>query len=421
MDIVQMAKQIEKCGGRLYLVGGAVRDKLLQKINKDEDYCIVGLTEEKFLSLFPNAIPRGKSFLVYEIEGKEFAFARKEIKMGTGHKEFVIKADETITIQEDLERRDITINSMAIDVLTGDIIDLYGGKKDLENKIIRRTGKAFSEDPLRIYRVARFAANLQFTVEKETLKEMTQMKKELESLSSERVFEELKKALQTEKPSIFFETLKKAEVLEVHFKEIYRLIGSLQPEKYHPEGDSYNHTMQVLDIASRLTQEELQINKEKALQIRFSALVHDLGKGTTPKKMQPHHYGHEERGEEAVGKLANRLRIPNSWKKCGKIAAKEHMRGGKFDEMRPATKVDFITRVDKSILGLDGLEIVVKADRTRGDEDKTKEEIFTKIGKECLTQVTAKQIQEKYSIKEGIQVGELLKKERIEWMKRHKN
>ena len=192
MDIVQMAKQIEESGGRLYLVGGAVRDRLLQKINKDEDYCIVGLTEEKFLSLFPNAISRGKFFLVYEIEGKEFAFARKEIKMGTGHKEFAIKADETITIQEDLKRRDITINSMAIDVLTGNIIDVYKGKEDLQNKIIRKTGKAFNEDPLRVYRVARFAANLQFTVEEETLKEMTQMKKELESLSSERVFEEIR-------------------------------------------------------------------------------------------------------------------------------------------------------------------------------------------------------------------------------------
>ncbi|MFR8104087.1 MAG: HD domain-containing protein [Clostridia bacterium] len=408
-SIEEIAKEIEEKDGRLYLVGGAVRDTLLGREITDEDYCVTGLTQEEFQSLFPEAKIRGKDFAVFDMEGKEFALARKEVKTGKGHKEFEIQTDKKITIEEDLARRDITVNSMAQHVLTKQIIDPFGGKKDLKECCIRATTNAFKEDPLRVYRVARFASQLKFAVENNTIAMMKSLKEELYFLSPERVFTEFKKALLSEKPSIFFEVLRKAEVLDVHFKEIQDLIGKVQPEKYHPEGDSYVHTLQVLDNSVILT------NK---VSIRFSALVHDLGKGQTPLEMLPHHYGHEERGVKLVGDLANRLKLPNEWIACGKVSAKEHMRGGKFEDMKPSTKVSFIERVAKSKIGLDGLEIVVKCDKARQRDVTEMTEInFAEIGKECLKQINGKYIKEKYGNIQGIELGNKLHEERIEWMK----
>ena len=409
MNINIIANKIKEKGGTLYLVGGAIRDELLGNKVHDEDYCVQGLNKEEFEELFPNAFKRGKFFGVYDIEGKEFALARKEIKKGKGHKNFDIITGKEISIEEDLSRRDITINSIAKEVLTEKIIDLFGGKQDLENKIIRATTKAFKEDPLRVYRVARFASLLKFSVDNQTLKMMNELKAELKSLSAERVFTEYRKALESDKPSIFFEVLKKANVLDVHFKEIYDLIGSTQPQKYHPEGDSYNHTMIVVDKCASLTEN---------LSIRFSALVHDLGKGITPKEMLPHHYGHDKNGVELVKKLGNRLKIPNSWIKCGKVSAKEHMLGGIFNQMTPKKQVDFIERVSKSILGLDGMKIVVICDKWR-EKEMPKDIIFYEIGKQCIKEINGEYIKQKYNIKNMEQVGELLRKERIEWIKKN--
>lgn len=306
MQIVEIAKKIEEAGGRLFLVGGAVRDNILHRYISDEDYCVVNLSEDEFIKLFSNAHTRGKSFKVFDIEGKEFALARKEIKIGTGHRQFNIITNKEITIEEDLKRRDITINSIAQDVLTGEIIDPFGGEEDLKNGVIRATSNHFAEDPLRVYRAARFAANFNFAVEQSTLKMMNSLKEELNSLSKERVFTEFRKALETDRPSIFFEILKKAKVLDVHFKEIYDLIGAIQPLKYHPEGDSFNHTMLALDNSVIIT---------KKTELRFCTLVHDLGKGRTPKEMYPHHYGHEKAGVEPLKTLCKRIGTPNAWYK----------------------------------------------------------------------------------------------------------
>ena len=182
--------------------GGAVRDKLLNKKVKDEDYCVVGITSEQFKNLFPESFTRGKSFEVFDLNGKEFAMARTEKKTGIGHKEFEITTNKNITIQQDLARRDITINSVAQDVLTGEIVDPFNGKQDLENRIIRATTEHFLEDPLRVYRVARFACALNFEVDKDTLKMMNGLKNELKSLSEERVFIEFSKAISEQRPSI---------------------------------------------------------------------------------------------------------------------------------------------------------------------------------------------------------------------------
>lgn len=299
MEIIEIAKIIEQNGGNLYLVGGAIRDEFIGKPVYDKDYCVTGISKETFLKLFPKAKILGKSFEVFEIEREQFALARKEQKMGVGHKEFEITTGENITIKEDLARRDITINAIAKDVLTGEIIDPFGGKKDIENKIIRATTNHFKEDPLRVYRVARIAAQTGFMVEKDTLKQMEELKEELTTLSKERVFVEFRKALESPKPSLFFDVLRQANILQIHFKEIYDLIGSLQPEEYHPEGDSYNHSMIVVNKSVELTND---------VAIRFACLVHDLGKGVTPKEMYPHHYGHDEKGVELVGDLGNRIR-----------------------------------------------------------------------------------------------------------------
>ena len=246
-------------------------------------------------------------------------------------------------------------------------------------------------------------------MEKETIKMMNELKGELENLSKERVFSEFKKALETDKPSIFFEVLKQADVLDIHFKEVKALIGAEQPPKYHPEGDAYNHTMLVLDKSSELT---------KKVEIRFSALVHDFGKGVTPKEQYPHHYGHENSGPVLVENFGRNLKVPNNWIKCGKTACREHMRGGIFYKMKPSKKVEFIERVDKSLLGLEGLQIVVISDKTSGERENNIEDIkFEEIGKQCINEINGEYIQNKYNIKPGIELGKKLHEERIKWLK----
>lgn len=404
--IKEIANKIKNAGGNLYLVGGAVRDKILQKEIFDEDYCVTGLSTEEFEKLFPNAHIRGKNFPVYDMENCEFALARKERKITSGHKGFEFDANKNITIEQDLSRRDITINSIAEEVLTGKIIDPFNGIEDIKNGIIRKTTDAFSEDPLRVYRVARFASTLEFKVEKETLEAMSSLKQELHTLSKERVFTELKKALEANKPSIFFNVLRQASVSDVHFKEIYNLIGKEQPIQYHPEGDSYNHTMIVVDNSSKLTND---------LKIKFACLVHDLGKGNTPENILPHHYGHEERGVALVSELGKRLGIPNNWIKCGKLACKLHMKAGIFEKMTPAKQVDLIETASKSILGLDGLKTVVMCDKARNG---TFPEVnFDKIGKDMLNNIIGDYIKEKYKIEDGIQIKSRLREERINYLK----
>ena len=404
MEILEIANKIKNAGGRLYLVGGAVRDEIMGKEKHDEAYCVTGLTSKEFLNLFPEAHIRGKSFEVYDIENKEFALARTERKSGWGHKEFEVTTGKNITIEEDLARRDITVNSIAKDVVTGKLIDPFGGTTDIKNKIIRATSNAFSEDPLRVYRVARFAAQLNFNVDEKTLELMDDLKQELNTLSKERVFDEFRKALAQDKPSIFFEVLRKSNVLDVHFKEIYNLIGALQPEKYHPEGDAYNHTLIVVDEISKNT---------KDLKIRFAGLVHDLGKGLTPKEEYPHHYAHDIKGVDVVKQFGKILGVPTVWIKCGVTSAREHMRGGIFFEMTPAKQVQLLERVEKSMLGIDGLQLVVDADK--GTRELVSN--FETLGKQVLQEINGEYIIKKYGKLEGLQIKEKLYEERIKYLK----
>lgn len=411
--MLEIAQKVKQAGGTLYLVGGAIRNCLLNIPVIDKDYCVAGLTKERFQTLCPEAKIQGKDFPVFILNQTEIALARKERKVGKGHKEFEFLTSPNITIEEDLARRDLTMNSIAQDVLTGKIIDPFHGREDIEKRILRKTTDAFAEDPLRVYRVARFMATLgnNFSVEADTLKAMQQLKGELLTLSKERVFTEFRKALASSSPSLFFETLKQANVLEVHFTEIANLIGQMQPEKYHPEGDAYNHTRIVVDNAAKLTDN---------LAIRFSCLVHDLGKGTTPKDMLPHHYGHDEKGIKLVQTLSNRIGVPNSWRKCGKTAAKWHMKGGIFDQMTPKKQVEFIEAIGKSMLGLEGLKIVVACDKNRYTTDlqNTLDQIqFAELGKKCLNEISGEKISQRYPNLKGKAFGEKLHEERINWIK----
>lgn len=353
MNSIDIAKKINENNGNMYLVGGAVRDELMQKEIHDNDYCITGLTVEQFTKLFPNAKLVGNDFPVFLINGEEYALARSEEKASIGHKGFKMHTSPDITIEDDLKRRDITINAIAKNVLTNEIIDPFNGQEDLKNGIIRHVSNAFAEDPLRAYRVARFASKFNFNIHPETINLMNLLRNEISTLTPERVFLELRKALQTDKPSKFFIALKEANILDIHFKEIYDLIGVIQPPQYHPEGDCFNHSMIVLDKVSNQTFDTM---------VRFAGLVHDLGKGKTPKEILPHHYNHEKNGIEPINNLSKRIKLPKSWKKAGQNACQYHMLAKKYEEMRPYKLAVLFNKIDRSTLGLDNLQIITNAD-----------------------------------------------------------
>lgn len=353
MNFKEIAEKINNAGGAMYLVGGAVRDQVLGIEPHDYDFCVTGINIEEFMQLFPEAKIQGKDFPVFILNGCEVALARTEEKVSEGYKGFKINTSKDITIEDDLRRRDLTINAIAVNVLTSEIFDPFGGIDDLRNGNIRHVSSAFSEDPLRAYRAARFAAKFGFKVDNETLKLINDLKPELNTIKPERLYVELEKALSSKTPSIFFEVLRDAKVLDVHFKEINDLVGVIQPEKYHPEGDAFNHSMIVLDKVA---------NKTPDVAVRFAGLVHDLGKGTTPVEELPRHIGHDERGIYLVETLSNRLKLPKKWQSFGCDAARLHMKAAKIKEMRPAKLAKFLYEICHSKIGAEALEIIVQAD-----------------------------------------------------------
>lgn len=380
-NIIEIAKKIKENNGTLYLVGGSLRDKILNIPCHDLDFCVTGVSFVKFKELFPKTKIIGKDFPVFLLDSHEFALARTERKISKGHLGFEITSNEKITIEEDLKRRDITINAIAKDVLTGEIIDPFNGIADLQKGIIRHVSNAFIEDPLRVYRVARFAAKFNFKVHNTTLELMKNLKQELLTLSVERVFIELKKALQTPTPSIFFDVLKEANLLDIHFKEIYNLIGIPQPEKYHPEGDVYNHTMIVLDKVSKETNDEVT---------RFCALTHDFGKAYTKKEILPRHIDHENSGLQVIRDFCNRLKTPTMWKKKALATCKYHMKAGICQNMRPYKLAKFLNEVNKSAITLKELNIISNADDML-DREKLQ---FDIIGEKMLKSVNGNLLKE---------------------------
>ena len=355
MTELEFAKKIDELGGAAYLVGGAVRDKIRQVEAHDRDYCITGIEEKIFAENFPNALKFGKSFPVYSvlIDEKfcEVAFARTEKKIGAGYKGFSVTFDKNVTIEEDLFRRDTTINAMAIKILSGELVDPFGGYEDTLNKKIRAVSKHFIDDPVRALRAARQSAQFDFEITPETLLAMNKCAKEISAEPSERIFAELENALKTEKPSKFFRSLESADLLSITFPEIYQLRGKTQPTNFHPEGDAYEHSLKILDEVAKVNQKP---------EVRFAALCHDLGKGKTPPELLPHHYNHEKLGLEVFKEMCSRLPLPNDWKKISSFVIKEHMRAPMFAKAGKIT--DFLMRLHNSKIAVSDFNDIINAD-----------------------------------------------------------
>lgn len=321
----------------IYLVGGAVRDKLLGLPVMEKDWVVLGETPESMVK--HGFRPVGKDFPVFlhPQSHDEYALARTERKTAPGYKGFAVHASPDVTLEQDLKRRDLTINAIAM-TPKGQLIDPYGGQKDLEDRVFRHISPAFAEDPVRILRVARFAArygHLGFTLAEETRELMQSMVAagEVDYLVPERVWAELFKALKEQMPSAFFYTLKDCTALEKIFPEINRLFGVPQPEKYHPEIDTGLHSMLCLEQSALLS---------PSPEVRFAALVHDLGKGLSPKQHWPHHYGHETSGLPILDKMCDRLRVPNSFKSLALQVMQYHSHCHRAFELRASTIADML-------------------------------------------------------------------------------
>ena len=351
----QFVKAVEGAGGTVYLVGGWVRDHLRGATPRDKDFVITGLEREAFAELFPAASLIGHAFPVYlvEIDGvrSEVSFARRERKSGHGYRGFAVDFGAEVTIEDDLFRRDTRINSMAYRLPAMELIDPYGGRSDLAHCVIRATSHHFSEDPVRALRAARQAAELGFVIDEGTQVLMADCAAELEEEPTERIVHELSRALAAPQPSLFFEALAHASLLESVFPEIFALKGKTQPPQYHPEGDAYCHTMQIVDVVARKTQ---------TIEARFAALVHDIGKGQTPEEMLPHHYGHEQRGLLVLDAWNERMTLPKAWLMAARFVIKEHMRA---PLLKKTGKIaDLLLAVEKSGLSFADFRRIICAD-----------------------------------------------------------
>ena len=328
---------------QIYMVGGAVRDRLLGRPVNDHDWVVVGATPEQMLEL--GYLPVGRDFPVFlhPETREEYALARTERKSGRGYRGFVVESSPNVTLEEDLSRRDLTINSIASSAdSTGATVlfDPYHGVQDLQARLLRHVTDSFREDPVRILRVARFAARFtDFTVAPETMQLMREMVEhgEVDHLVPERVWQELARGLMEAKPSRMFEVLRECGALAVVLPEVNRLWGVPQRAEYHPEIDTGIHLMMVLDMAARLA---------APLPVRFACLTHDLGKGTTPTDVLPRHIGHEERSARLLKGLAERLRVPTDCRELADVVAREHGNIHRSENLAAAATVRLLERCD---------------------------------------------------------------------------
>jgi len=323
---------------KTYLVGGSVRDHLLGLPIKDRDWVVVGSTPEHMLSQGFQAVGKDFPVFLHPKTHEEYALARTERKTAPGYKGFVVHAAQDVTLEQDLIRRDLTINAIAQDE-NGELIDPFNGQQDLKDKLLRHVSPAFTEDPVRVLRIARFAARFGFTIAGETKCLIQEMiaNNELEHLVAERVWQELEKALAAPQPSLFFMALREVGALKIIFPEVDRLFGVPQVPKWHPEIDTGVHVMLVLDQAAKLSED---------LAVRFAALCHDLGKGTTPADVLPQHIGHEKRSVDLTEALCQRLRVPKDLQTLALKVAEYHTHMHLLFEMKPATILKVIEALD---------------------------------------------------------------------------
>ena len=326
---------------KTYLVGGYVRDQLLGLTTKDRDWVVVGSTAEEMLKQDYRQVGKDFPVFLHPQTNEEYALARTERKTAAGYSGFSFHASADVTLEEDLIRRDLTINAIAQSD-DGTLTDPYNGQADIKAKILRHVSAAFVEDPVRILRVARFAArfaDLGFTVAEETQKLMTEMVNngEVDSLVAERVWQETRRALAEKTPTRYFEVLRDCGALKKLFPEIDQLWGVPQPEKHHPEIDTGIHTMMVLTQAAKLSDDT---------KVRFAALVHDLGKGITPKEQWPKHIEHESHGVPLVDALCDRYRIPNDYRELATLVTKYHLHYHRAAELRDETFLKTLEALD---------------------------------------------------------------------------
>ncbi len=323
----------------VYCVGGAVRDELLKIPIKDRDYVVVGSSVDEMIKRGYQAVGKDFPVFLHPKTHEEYALARTERKVGKGYKGFTVHADSEVTLEEDLARRDFTMNAIA-QSSDGQLIDPYHGQLDVQNKIIRHVGAAFVEDPVRILRAARFSARfVEFIIAPETMHLMQQMVTdgEVDALVPERVWQELAKGLMEAQPSRMFEVLQRCGALPKLMPELSCLWGIPQTEKYHPEIDTGVHVMMALDYAAK---------HQFSLPVRYAVLMHDLGKGTTPKEVLPRHIGHDARGAELVTIVSKRLRAPNDCRELAYVVAKFHIKAHQVLVMKPETLLKFLIDLD---------------------------------------------------------------------------
>ena len=323
---------------KIYLVGGAVRDKLLGLPVKDRDWVVIGATPKKMIE--EGFEPIGENFPVFlhPKTKEEYALARTERKSGKGYKGFVFYSSPKVTLEDDLKRRDLTINAIAEDE-NGKLIDPYGGEADLKNGILRHVSPAFVEDPLRVLRIARFAACFGFKIADETIKLLHIISKsnELDTLTPERVWSEMEKALAGKYPTRFILALRSCNALKILFPEIDALFGIPQDKKYHPEIDVGRHTLMALNQSVQLSSDPI---------VRFSVLVHDLGKATTPKEQLPNHDGHETRGINIIDSFCERYKIPNKYHDLAACVSEFHIDCHQIQEMEPKEILERLEKLD---------------------------------------------------------------------------
>lgn len=325
----------------IYLVGGAVRDKLLGLSIRDKDWVVVGSTASAMKEKGYLQVGKGFPVFLHPETKQEYALARTERKVGAGYLGFEFDASESVTLEQDLMRRDLTINAIA-ESSDGQIIDPYNGRQDIEDRVLRHVSPAFAEDPLRVLRVAKFAARfakLGFTVAEETLQLMREIVEsgELDALVRERVWQEIEQAMGSVAPDVFIRVLRDCGALRALLPEVDRLFGVPQPVKYHPEVDTGLHTILSLQQAVRLSDDPA---------VRYATLVHDVGKGVTDKEKWPSHYGHETLGLPLLTDINERLHVPNEYSKLAALVCAYHTKLHRIQELRPSTLLDLIEALD---------------------------------------------------------------------------
>lgn len=327
---------------KTYLVGGAVRDRLLGLPFKERDWVVVGATPEQMTALGYRAVGKDFPVFLHPQTGEEHALARTERKSGRGYQGFTFHVGPDVSLEDDLWRRDLTINAIAQDEESGALVDPHGGQRDLQARVLRHVSPAFAEDPVRVLRIARFAARfapLGFRVAEETMRLMREMVEagEVDHLVPERVWKETERALMHEQPRVFFEVLQACDALARVMPELAALAGVPQRADYHPEVDTLVHTLMCVDAAARA---------RHPLDVRVAALLHDLGKAATPRAEWPSHRGHDARGLPLVKKFCERLRVPAAPRDLALAVTRDHLLVHKVHELRPETLLALLERFD---------------------------------------------------------------------------